>query len=41
MLSDESLNPTPKTNITLYVNWDLSKNLKKMRKFDAKLQNSK
>ena len=27
-VSHESLNSTPDTNITLYVNWNLSKNLK-------------
>ena len=29
--SDESLNSTPETNITLYVNWNLNKNLNKIK----------
>jgi len=27
-VSDESLNSTPETDMTLYVNWNLNKNLK-------------
>ena len=30
-VSDESLNSIPKTNITLYVNWNLNKNLNKKK----------
>ena len=30
-LSDESLNCTPETNSTLCVNWNLNKNLKKIK----------
>ena len=35
-VSDESLNSTPKTNITLYANWSLRKNLKKENKTKKK-----
>ena len=39
-VSDESLNHTPETNITLYVNWNLNKNLKLKKKEKGLLKSS-